>query len=96
MTKQFGIVDYRYGAPMGRRSYGDASLCADRSIHLFRVRMVGDYDDGGAYWGAGVSLYCARDTAGTYRNFARAASRTDAALLLCLPSKKLIRSANHE
>lgn len=92
MAKQFVNVDCRYGAPMGRRSYGSADDCADRSIHLFRVRFVDDvYDDGGAYWGAGSPLYCARNRLDTYRDFTRARSRAEAALLLHLPPKKLIK-----
>jgi hypothetical protein len=79
--KQFLDIDCSRGAPMGRYPYGRASDCPARSIRLFRVRLNGDYDDGGAYWGGGFDagpLYCAR-YGDTYRAFTRATSRKDAA-----------------
>lgn len=73
--KQFSDVSSMYGATMGRRS---APSLGD-NITLFRVRMVdGDYDDGGAYWGGGEPLYCARDEDGD-EQFTRARSYADAA-----------------
>jgi hypothetical protein len=49
-------VSSQYGAPMGRRdrhSDPDGSL----KFRVARVRLNGDYDSGGAYWGAGAPLY---------------------------------------
>lgn len=50
-------VSSKYGAPMGRRSYPGLG----GKVHLQRVPFVdGDYDPGGAYWGAGsLPLWCA-------------------------------------
>lgn len=58
MKKQFEDVHAAYGAPMGRRDY---VVVDEARVELFRVRFVdGDYDDGGAYWGGGDPLFCAR------------------------------------
>ena len=93
--KQFDDVPGTYGAPMGRAEYGIIENCEDRSIELFRVRLLGDYDDGGAYWGGGFGtnpLYCARTRDGKYRQFVRAMTREEAAKVLGIPASKLIRS----
>lgn len=93
MKKQFPNASSRYGAPMGRPSFGDASECAPRSIALFRVRFVDScYDDGGAYWGCcepGEYLYFARDAAGTYQASVRVANREEAARVLNIPADRL-------
>jgi len=93
MKRQFKPVPCKYGAPMGRDSFGDPRKVSDKRISLFRVRMVdGDYDDGGAYWGGYPSspLYCARTGDGsTYRDFARAKSRKEAAEIMEIPDSKL-------
>jgi hypothetical protein len=47
-------VSSKYGAPMGRRSFAVSG-----KVHLVRVRLNGDYDSGGAYWGQGAPLWCA-------------------------------------
>jgi hypothetical protein len=74
MGKQFDNVSGRYGAPMGRASFGTPEH-AERKIRVFRVNLDGGgYDDGGAYWGHGGALYCATDSA-DYRQFTRASSR---------------------
>lgn len=67
MPSQYTNVNSRYGAPMGRRN---ALPDGPTKLHLVeRVRMVdGDYDPGGAYWGAGFGvapLYVAWDENGT-------------------------------
>lgn len=50
-------VSSRYGAPMGRRSYPKE---LSGRLRLQRVVLRGDYDQGGAYWGAGGGpLWCA-------------------------------------
>lgn len=92
MGVQFDNVSCRYGAPMGRSSYGTVGYEFEpRSVRLFRVNIDnGGYDDGGAYWGHGEPLYCATDDSG-YREFIRAGSRFDAAALLQIDPKWLIR-----
>lgn len=89
---QMSKISCKYGAPMGRRSYGDAPK---GRIRLYEVRLDrGGYDDGGAYWGTGNRLYCAEgesvDGEG-YRRFARAKNRTHAALRLRLQDSQLLR-----
>ena len=93
--KQFLNVDCSRGAPMGRYPYGIPSDCPPHSIRLFLVRLSGDYDDGGAYWGGGYpalycALYCAR-YGDTYRAFTRAKSRSEAARALRIPQELLAR-----
>lgn len=92
MGNQFENVSGRYGAPLGRASYGTVGYeFAPRSVRLFRVRIdSGGYDDGGAYWGHGAPLYCATDDIG-YREFIRAGSRFDAAALLQIDPEWLAR-----
>ncbi len=52
---QFPKVNSTYGAPMGRREYGTPETPA----RLFKVNLdSGAYDDGGAYWGHDIPLYC--------------------------------------
>lgn len=46
-------VSCKYGAPMGRRSTLPDDFNTPIKLHLRRLRLVdGDYDIGGAYWGA--------------------------------------------
>lgn len=57
-------VNARYGAPMGRPSFGHG---ADPTTPFSLVRVPlnsGGYDRGGAYWGIGQPLYwyCAYET----------------------------------
>jgi len=92
MGTQFVNIDCSRGAPMGRAEYGIASDCPPKSIRLFKVRLFGDYDDGGAYWGASIAvgyLYCARYGT-TYRRFTRAYSREHAAKLMRIDRTLLI------
>jgi hypothetical protein len=87
MTKQFSDVSSKFGAPMGRREYGDLENMPNFSVNVFLVRMVGGgYDDGGAYWGAAIHgvqpLYCIRNVTGCaeeLQQFVRARSRLEAA-----------------
>lgn len=84
MGKQFTDLSGNYGAPMGRAEFGTPEQCEMRSVRLFAVSLdMGGYDDGGAYWGCGLTLYCATDDC-DYRQFTRAKSRAHAALLLDL------------
>jgi hypothetical protein len=87
---QLDKVDCSRGAPMGRRSVGDVNDCADGTISLFKVRLNGDYDDGGAYWGGypAKDLYCARFDS-HYVAFARAYSRHEAAGMLGIRAERL-------
>lgn len=91
--RQFETVNCKFGAPMGRSSYGAPEACDDRSVRVFRVWLdAGGYDDGGAYWGSGIPtrpLYCAM--APDYRAFVRAWSRDAAILELDIPGPKLAR-----
>jgi hypothetical protein len=89
MTRQFAVVNTRFGAPMGRHGSGDIECTLPRSVRLFRVRLdSGGYDDGGAYWGIGLSLWCAMDDDGN-RQFVRAPHRTRAALVLGIAAPAL-------
>lgn len=75
MSKKMENVSSKYGAPMGRRDYGNTP---ENGIRLFRVYLdAGGYDNGGAYWGLGMPLYCAEKD--DYQRFIRAASRKEAA-----------------
>jgi len=86
---QLEQVDCRYGAPMGRREDGNLETDVRRFVRLFRVQLdSGGYDDGGAYWGIGSPLWCAIDDDGN-RQFTRATSRAQAALILGIPSLAL-------
>lgn len=68
-------VNSQYGAPLGRQS--DLLIEGDK-LRLQRMQLVdGDYDTGGAYWGAGVPMWVAEDTEGN-RVYFRACNRTHA------------------
>lgn len=88
MGKQFDNVSCTYGAPMGRRSAPDLDTTRG-TVRLFKVKLdSGGYDDGGAYWGLGGPLYCARDRDGNIQTV-RADSRAHAAFLLNIPAPAL-------
>lgn len=84
-------VSCRYGAPMGRPSWGYPENAPDRGIHLFHVPLdSGGYDSGGAYWGTGQQrLYCAYAHE-DYCDFVRADTREAAAKALELDNTLLI------
>lgn len=93
--KQFNDVNTSRGAPMGRPH---AHWLDDepKSIRLFRVNICSQgYDDGGAYWGSGQPLWCARDRSGA-EQFVRANSRTAAAAILGIPNKSLTRGLQRD
>lgn len=93
MAKQFQNMDCSRGAPTGRRSYGEMPT-GTRSIKLYLVNLDnGGYDDGGAYWGGGMALYCAESPGGNYRDFVRAVNRKEAAQRLGIKSHLLIKVA---
>lgn len=89
--KQFEDVSSKFGAPMGRHTWGKLSNNQDipKHLRLFKVNLdSGGYDDGGAYWGLaarGHQLWCARADAceangeEDYREFVRAGTRNGAA-----------------
>lgn len=88
MGKQFDNVSNYYGAPMGRHSAPDLDTTRG-TVQLFKVKLdSGGYDDGGAYWGHGGPLYCARDRHGDIQTV-RAGSREHAAFLLNIPAPSL-------
>ena len=63
----------KYGAQMGRRSTPLAELVG--KVKLQRVKMYdGDYDKGGAYWGAPANVWCAANREGLLL-FCRSSSR---------------------
>lgn len=87
--KQFYNVNTSRGAPMGRPHSPDLDT-SPRSVRLFKVRLdSGAYDDGGAYWGHGQQLWCARDSQGG-EQFVRASSRIAAAAALGIPNSLLM------
>lgn len=93
MGIQFETVSSKYGAPMGRSSYGKVYDCPPKNIKLFQVHLTGDYDDGGAYWGyvTGKPIYCAvSETTPRYRAFTRASDRLEAAKKLGIGQDQLI------
>ena len=90
MGRQFDNVSCAYGAPMGRHSAPDLDTTRG-TVRLFRVHLdAGGYDDGGAYWGHGAPIYCARDRNGDIQTV-RATSRAHAAFLLDIPAPSLVR-----
>lgn len=85
--KQFPPSDCKYGAPMGRPSFGQPTY----PTRLFRVNIdSGGYDDGGNYWGIGQPLYMASGE--DYQAFQRANSRGEAAELLKITVYLKVRS----
>lgn len=93
---QFAKLNCSRGAPLGRSS--DSALATDvtSSVRLFKVNVDrGGYDDGGAYWGIGLPLWCAIDGEGS-RRFTRSSSRAHAAKVLGVPPSALkIKLADH-
>lgn len=86
---QLPAVNCKYGAPMGRHSYGLIQNCEDRTVRLFRLNIdQGGYDDGGAYWGIGEPIYCATDGADYFETI-RASNRDHAAMLLNIEQVQL-------
>lgn len=66
------------GAPMGRRdTHGDHDAPIQLVVHHLPF-VDGDYDAGGAYWGAGVPLWRAVEPDGDVEFFLRAKDRWEA------------------
>jgi hypothetical protein len=101
MKINLGKVSTSRGAPMGRSTFGEATLCADKSVLVQRVELSEGYDQGGAYWGMGETLWVAQNDAERqylasgneyeYRAFTRAKSRNEAIAKLEIPLGKLVR-----
>jgi hypothetical protein len=71
-------VSSRYGAPMGRRdTHGDRDDSINLIVHHCPF-VDGDYDEGGAYWGAGEPLWRAISQEATVEFFFRAKDRRTA------------------
>ena len=84
MGKQMSDMNCSRGAPLGRRNSPINTPC-----RLFQVRLdSGGYDDGGAYWGIGEPLWCARDEDGD-EQLIRAPDRSTAAHYLMLDPDQL-------
>jgi hypothetical protein len=95
MAKQFPDTNSRYGAPMGRASFGTPEQ-AENKIRVFRVRLdSGGYDDGGAYWGTGQALFCATDDA-DFRQFVRASGRLSAIAEFGIEKRLLAKPSTKE
>ena len=84
-------VSTKYGAPMGRHSYGEAGQCPPRSISLRKLPMdaSGAYDTGGAYWGTGDTIWVAQCKDPEYFATCRARTRQGAIEALCLEHGQL-------
>lgn len=89
----------KWGASMGRNNYGKLDVAL--KVRVFKVRIdSGGYDNGWAYWGLGLPLYCAIALdmsddiclpATDARNFVRARNRKEAIQLFGLKNEQLIR-----
>lgn len=87
----------RYGANMGRADTLPDDPALPVLLHLNQMRMInyGDYDSGGAYWGAGNArigfMYCAE--AENTRLFIRAVDRqhAKAQIIARLPHARFYR-----
>ncbi len=76
--RQASQVSCKYGAPMGRSSHG--AVVPGRKVRLIQLNIdSGGYDDGGAYWGLGKTLYMAWTEDTEYEGYIRANSRKEAA-----------------
>ena len=80
MTNLTPKVDYKYGAPLGRKSWNDNGTREVTCTMLLRhIRLdSGGYDSGGAYWGIGQRLYGYAATDDSIHGFVRASDRADA------------------
>lgn len=75
---QMSKVSSKFGAPMGRwTAIGEPGL--SYKFRVFRVNLdSGGYDDGGAYWGIGLPLYCIQSNCGNVECYWRANNRENA------------------
>lgn len=88
MAQKMQKVDCKYGAPMGRAAYGTPEHATEK-IRVFHVAINGGgYDNGGAYWGLGKSLFCATDC-DNFTHYTRAHSRLEAIALLGIEAHQI-------
>lgn len=75
-------VSGRYGAPMGRSNILPNDTDEAVKLQMVKLRWVGDYDEGGAYWGggSGSDIYYAKGDATdvVVEVFVRAKNRKEA------------------
>ena len=80
--KKLSNVSCKYGAPMGRRNSIPDDIIPSSKLYLEKMRLNGDYDKGGAYWGYTQNSYIYRATGSTLTEeieiFTRAANRQEA------------------
>lgn len=80
MANPLPEVAGRYGAPMGRKTFGLVIEPGVR-LNLHRVYLdAGGYDRGGAYWGLGMPIYTYGNGAGW--GYLRASSRDAAKAII--------------
>ncbi len=91
-------VSSKFGAPMGRTNVLPEDENISCRLHIRELKWVdGDYDEGGAYWGGGMSdaIFWAHGDAGdvVVHVFVRAKFREDAKHLVkqILPNVKFYR-----
>jgi hypothetical protein len=66
------------GAAMGRGSYHAEDQSAPVKLYLRRIRLNGDYDSNGTYFGSGDPLYWVADSSGQVDYMLRACGREQA------------------
>lgn len=80
MMTQLSNVSSKYGAPMGRHSDNISMSEEPGTLHYVSIDE-GGYDNGGAYWGLGTSLWCAVTEDG--QAFFRASDPLIGARIIC-------------
>lgn len=86
--------DPQRGASMGR--YSDLDPNTDQSLMLKGVRLIGDYDEGGAYWGGGHGtppLWIVWDPQTSEESYVRAWSEEEAKAQF--PNANFLPSLHH-
>lgn len=82
MKTKLSNVFCEFGAPMGRRNSIPDDIIPSNKLYLEKMRLNGDYDKGGAYWGYTPNSYIYRATGSTLTYeieiFTRASSRQEA------------------
>lgn len=66
------------GSQMGRRNHVPADTQSNQKLHLIKLRLNGDYDSGGAYFGYVRGTYIYRAINEETEIFVRATDREDA------------------
>lgn len=82
MKTKLSNVSCKFGAPMGRCNSIPDDIIPSNKLYLEKMRLNGDYDKGGAYWGYTPNSYIYRATGSTLTYgieiFTRASSRQEA------------------